>query len=63
MAHVDAVDESEEVAPASVLDWSTVLAMDGAGRPLLMEMIGSRPAQDSWASRHFRNRCYQPPDG
>ena len=62
-AHADAVEESEQVAQAGVLDCSTVVAMDVAGRVLLLETIGARPAGDDWARRHFKNRSYQPPDG
>ena len=60
MAQADAVDGSEQVAAASVLDCSTVAAMDAAGR--LLETMGARPAGDNWARRHFKNRSFQPTD-
>ena len=62
VAHTDAVDGSEQLAPAGVLDCSTMVAMDVAGRPLLLETMGARPADDPWGCRHFKNRSYQPLD-
>ena len=58
--HADAVEGSQKVAPAGLLDWSTVVAMDAAGRLLLLETMGVRPAGDDWRRKHFKNRSYQP---
>ena len=62
VAHADAVEGSQQVSPAGVLDCSTLVAMDAAGRLLLLETIGARHADDEWARRHFKNRSYQLPD-
>ena len=40
-----------------------MVAMDAGGRGLLLETMGMRTADDTWARRHFKNRSYQPPDG
>ena len=63
VAHADAVEGSEQEAPAGVLDCSTVVAMDPAGRVLLLETMGARASNDDWPRRHFKNRSYQPPQG
>ena len=42
VAHVDAVEQSEHVAPAGVLDSSTLVSLDVAGRPILLETMGAR---------------------
>ena len=63
LAHAVPVEGSQQVAPAGVLDCSTVVAMDVAGRPLLLETIGARAPGNDWSRRHFENRSYQPPDG
>ena len=63
VAHSVAVEGSHYLAPAGVLDWSTVVAMDMAGRTLLLETIGARAAADERSRRHFKNRSYEPPDG
>ena len=63
VAHTDAVEGSDQVAPAGVLDCSTVVAMDPAGRVLLLETMGARASSDNWARTHFKNRSYQPPQG
>ena len=46
VAHTDAVEGSEQVAPVGVLDCSTVLSMDAAGRVLLVETTGTRAQDD-----------------
>ena len=56
VAHADAVEGSQKVGPAGVLDCSTVVGMDAGGRLVLLETIGARPAGDEWARRHFKNR-------
>ena len=61
--HADAVEGSQKVAPAGLLDWSTVVAMDAAGRLLLLETMGVRPAGDDWRRKHFKNRSYQRREG
>ena len=61
--HADSVQESEQVAAAVMRDCSTVVAMDVAGRFLLLETMETRPARDEWARTHFKNRSFQPPDG
>ena len=43
VAHADAGEGSEPVAPAGVIVWSTVVAMDAAGRVLLVETMGPEP--------------------
>ena len=63
VAHADAVEGSAQEAPAGVLDCSTVVAMDPAGRVLLLETMGARASNDEWARRHFKNRSSQPPEG
>ena len=63
VAHADAVEGIEQEASAGVLDCSTVVAMDPAGRVLLLETMGARASNDYWARRHFKNRSYQPPEG
>ena len=35
VAHAEAVEGSQQVAPAWMLDWSTVVSMEAARRPLL----------------------------
>ena len=47
MAHAVAVEGSQKVVPAGVLDWSNVEAMDMAGRTLLLEKIGARAGGDA----------------
>ena len=44
VAHAAAVQGSQQVAPPGMLGCSTVVAMDVAGRPLLLETMGARPA-------------------
>ena len=56
VTHTDAVEGSEQVAPAGVLDCSTLVPKDAAGRVLLLETMGTRAAEDRWARRHFKNR-------
>ena len=63
VAHAEAVEGSEQEAPAGVIDCSTVVAMDPAGRVLLLETRGAPASNDDWARRHFKNRSYQPPQG
>ena len=41
-AHAEAVDGSKQRDPAGVLDCSTLVAMDVAGRVLLLETMGKR---------------------
>ena len=62
VANADTVQGSQQVAPAGVLDCSTVVAMDAAERPLLLETMGVRTAGGDWMLRHFKNRSYQPRD-
>ena len=61
--HAVSVEGSQKVAPAGVLDCSTVMAMDVAGRVLLLETMGARCTVDAWSQRHFKNRSCQQPDG
>ena len=64
VAQAEAVEESEQGAPAGVLVCSTVVSMNVAGRTLLLETMGARHAGGSCrALRHFKNRGYQPHDG
>ena len=63
VAHTDALEGSEQVAPAGVLDCSTVVAMDAGARVLLVDPMVTRAAGDEWARRHFKNRSYQPAEG
>ena len=63
VAHADVVEGSEQEAPAGVLDCSTGVAMDPAGRVLLLEAMGARASSDDWVRSHFKNRSYQPPEG
>ena len=63
VAHGDAVDGSEQEAAACVLDCSTVVAMDPAGRILLLETMGARASSDNWARRHFKIRKHEPQEG
>ena len=60
VAHADVLDGSEEVAPSGLLDCSTVVPMDPAGRALLLETMGTREPIDEWARTHFKNHSYQP---
>ena len=63
VAHGDALQASKQRDPAGVLDCSTLVAMDSAGRVFLLETMGKRDPDDEWPRRHFWNRSYQPPDG
>ena len=63
VAHADTVEASEKVAPGVMLDCSTVVALDAAGRDLLLQTIVVRPPCDACSRRHFSNRSYQPLDG
>ena len=46
LSHADAFPESEQIAPEGLLDFRTVVAMDVAGQPLLLDTMGARPAVD-----------------
>ena len=63
VAHADAVEGYQQVAPAGVLDCRTLIAMDAAGRLLLFEKMGTSVSDDEWARRHFKNRSYQRREG
>ena len=63
IAHGYVVEGSEQEAPTGVVDCSTLMVMDAAGRILLLETIGARPACDDRARRHVENRRSQPSDG
>ena len=63
VAHADAVEESQQGAPAGMLDCCTVVAMDVAGRRLLLETIGARAPSDDRSRRHFKKQSFQTPDG
>ena len=56
VAHVDTVEGSVQEAPPGVLDFSNEVAIDQAGRVLLLETMGPLTSRDEWARRHFRNR-------
>ena len=62
VAHAEAVDGSKQRDPTGMLDCSTLVAMDCAGRVLLLETMGKREPDDEWPRRHFWNKSYQPPD-
>ena len=62
LAHADAVAGSKQEAPAGVLDSRTVVAMDPAGRLLLLETMGARAPDDPSGRRHFKDRSKLPPD-
>ena len=44
----DGLEESEQIPPARVLDWSTLVTLDGAGRPLLLKTMRARAADETW---------------
>ena len=62
VAHAEAVEPSKQRDPAGVLDCSTPVAMDCAGRVLLLETMAKREPDHDWPRRHFWNKIYQPPD-
>ena len=60
--HAGVVEASKQRDPAGVLDSSTLVAMDCAGRFLLLETMGKREPDDEWLRRHFWNKSYQSHD-
>ena len=48
VADPDAVEGIQQVAPAGILDCSTLVAIDAAGRVLLLDPIGYRAVGDDW---------------
>ena len=63
LEHAVPLDGRQQLSPAGVLDWYTVVAMVVARRLLLVITIGARAQGDEWSGRHFKNWSYQPPEG
>ena len=56
VAHAEAVEASKQRDPTGLLDCSTLVARDAAGRVLLLETMGKREPDDDWPRRHFWNK-------
>ena len=51
----NAFEGTQQGAPLRVLECSTLVALHGVARPLLLETMGARAPGDVWPSRHFKN--------